>query len=103
MGTSAEGDKKKDEKKEKKKPASEEKMALEKRMEEYRVQLKQEFGYSDKDIKADPALQTQVNIHNRFVSLGADPNFCLRVSRTNIFSSRTFLSILGIWTDAPLM
>merc|ERR1712151_1389295 len=52
--TSAEGDKKKDEKKEKKKPASEEKMALEKRMEEYRVQLKQEFGYSDKDIKADP-------------------------------------------------
>merc|ERR1712151_797519 len=48
--TSAEGD----EKKEKKKPASEEKMALEKRMEEYRVQLKQEFGYSDKDIKADP-------------------------------------------------
>merc|ERR1712048_221215 len=52
--TSAEGDKKKDDKKEKKKPASEEKMALEKRMEEYRVQLKQEFGYSDKDIKADP-------------------------------------------------
>merc|ERR1712187_889046 len=52
--TSAEGDKKKDEKKEKKKPASEEKMALEKRMEEYRVQLKSEFGYSDKDIKADP-------------------------------------------------
>merc|ERR1712232_1448711 len=52
--TLAEGDKKKDEKKEKKKPASEEKMALEKRMEEYRVQLKQEFGYSDKDIKADP-------------------------------------------------
>merc|ERR1712039_911802 len=52
--TLAEGDKKKDEKKEKKKPASEEKMALEKKMEEYRVQLKQEFGYSDKDIKADP-------------------------------------------------
>merc|ERR1712039_61125 len=52
--TSAEGDKKKDEKKEKKKPASEEKMALEKRMEEYRLQLKSEFGYSDKDIKADP-------------------------------------------------
>merc|ERR1712176_1468809 len=52
--TLAEGDKKKDEKKEKKKPASEEKMALEKKMEEYRVQLKSEFGYSDKDIKADP-------------------------------------------------
>merc|ERR1712217_941038 len=52
--TLAEGDKKKDEKKEKKKPASEEKMALEKRIEEYRQQLKSEFGYSDKDIKADP-------------------------------------------------
>merc|ERR1712190_640679 len=52
--TLAEGDKKKDEKKEKKKPSSEEKMQLEKKMEEYRVQLKQEFGYSDKDIKADP-------------------------------------------------
>merc|ERR1711920_97803 len=48
--TLAEGDKKK----EKKKPASEEKMALEKRIEEYRQQLKSEFGYSDKDIKADP-------------------------------------------------
>merc|ERR1711866_19775 len=52
--TSADGDKKKDEKKEKKKPASEEKQALEKKMEEYRLQLKAEFGYSDKDIKADP-------------------------------------------------
>merc|ERR1712146_599067 len=52
--TLADGDKKKDEKKEKKKPASEEKMALEKRIEEYRQQLKAEFGYSDKDIKADP-------------------------------------------------
>merc|ERR1712115_348472 len=41
--TLAEGDKKKDEKKEKKKPASEEKMALEKRIEEYRQQLKSEF------------------------------------------------------------
>jgi len=52
--TLAEGDKKKDEKKEKKKPASEEKMSLEKKIEEYRLQLKSEFGYSDKDIKADP-------------------------------------------------
>merc|ERR1712084_50401 len=52
--TLAEGDKKKDEKKEKKKPSSEEKMQLEKRIEEYRLQLKSEFGYSDKDIKADP-------------------------------------------------
>eukprot|EP00928_Gymnodinium_smaydae_P012094 TRINITY_DN143_c0_g1_i1.p1 TRINITY_DN143_c0_g1~~TRINITY_DN143_c0_g1_i1.p1 ORF type:complete len:282 (-),score=111.16 TRINITY_DN143_c0_g1_i1:251-1030(-) len=52
--TLAEGDKKKDDKKEKKKPASEEKMNLEKKIEEYRMQLKAEFGYSDKDIKADP-------------------------------------------------
>merc|ERR1712078_882837 len=52
--TLADGDKKKDDKKEKKKPASEEKMVLEKRIEEYRQQLKAEFGYSDKDIKADP-------------------------------------------------
>merc|ERR1711972_771452 len=52
--TLADGDKKKDEKKDKKKPASEEKAALQAKMEEYRLQLKQEFGYSDKDIKADP-------------------------------------------------
>merc|ERR1712084_81665 len=49
--TLADGDKKKDEKKDKKKPASEEKMALEKRMAEYELQLKQEFGYTAKDIK----------------------------------------------------
>eukprot|EP00928_Gymnodinium_smaydae_P073391 TRINITY_DN565_c0_g1_i2.p1 TRINITY_DN565_c0_g1~~TRINITY_DN565_c0_g1_i2.p1 ORF type:complete len:257 (-),score=115.28 TRINITY_DN565_c0_g1_i2:166-936(-) len=55
--TLAEGDKKKDDKKEKKKPASEEKMALEKKIEEYRLQLKADFGYSDKDIKADPDFQ----------------------------------------------
>merc|ERR1712125_2584 len=55
--TLAEGDKKKDEKKDKKKPASEEKQALEKRMEEYRAQLKSEFGYTDKDILADPDYQ----------------------------------------------
>merc|ERR1712048_801269 len=52
--TLAEGDKKKDEKKKEKKASSEEKLNLEKKIEEYRVQLKQEFGYSDKDIKADP-------------------------------------------------
>merc|ERR1712176_306754 len=51
--TLADGDKKKDEKKDKKKPASEEKSALQAKMEEYRLQLKQEFGYTDKDIKAD--------------------------------------------------
>merc|ERR1712187_462582 len=50
----ADGDKKKDEKKDKKKPASEEKAALQAKMEEYRMQLKQEFGYTDKDIKGDP-------------------------------------------------
>jgi len=53
----ADGDKKKDDKKkaEKKKAGgSEEKLALEKKIEDYRLQLKAEFGYSDKDIKADP-------------------------------------------------
>merc|ERR1711904_572796 len=52
--TLAEGDKKRDEKKKEKKGSSEEKLNLEKKIEEYRVQLKSEFGYSDKDIKADP-------------------------------------------------
>jgi len=52
--TLAEGDKKKDEKKKEKKASSEEKLNLEKKIEEYRMQLKSEFGYSDKDIKADP-------------------------------------------------
>merc|ERR1712187_126186 len=52
--TLADGDKKKGEKKDKKKPQSEEKQALEKKMEDYRMQLKTEFGYTDKDIKADP-------------------------------------------------
>merc|ERR1712050_240122 len=36
---------------------TEEKMALEKKVEEYRLQLKSEFGYSDKDIKGDPDMQ----------------------------------------------
>jgi len=49
-----EGDNKKDDKKAAKKAGSLEKVALEKQIEEYRVQLKQEFGYTDKDIKADP-------------------------------------------------
>merc|ERR1711976_752149 len=48
---------KKEEKKAPKKAASQEKMELEKKIEEYRVQLKQEFGYTDKDIKADPDMQ----------------------------------------------
>merc|ERR1712151_335873 len=56
--TLVEGDKKKgDDKKKDKSNKTEEKMALEKKVEEYRVQLKQEFQYSDKDIKADPDMQ----------------------------------------------
>merc|ERR1712228_801659 len=50
--TLAEGDKKKDDKKKDKGKKTEEKMALEQKIEEYRLQLKSEFGYSDKDIKA---------------------------------------------------
>merc|ERR1712113_618488 len=49
--TLADADKKKGDNKKK------EKMALEKKVEEYRLQLKSEFGYSDKDIKADPDMQ----------------------------------------------
>jgi len=51
---------KKEEKKAPKKQASQEKMELEKKIEEYRLQLKQEFGYTDKDIKADPDMQDLV-------------------------------------------
>merc|ERR1711957_861050 len=53
--TLAEDDKKKD-----KSNKTEEKMALEKKVEEYRLQLKSEFQYSDKDIKADPDMQEMV-------------------------------------------
>merc|ERR1712187_542866 len=56
--TLADADKKKgDGKKKEKSNKTEEKMALEKKVEEYRLQLKSEFGYSDKDIKADPDMQ----------------------------------------------
>merc|ERR1712217_726961 len=56
--TLADGDKKKgDDKKKEKSNKTEEKMALEKKVEEYRLQLKSEFGYSDKDIKGDPDRQ----------------------------------------------
>merc|ERR1712110_1249375 len=51
------GDKKKDDKKKDKGKKTEEKMALEQKIEDYRLQLKSEFGYSDKDIKADPDMQ----------------------------------------------
>merc|ERR1719295_1651636 len=50
-------DGKKDDKKKEKKVSSAEKMALEKKIEEYKVSLKNDFGYSDKDIKADPDFQ----------------------------------------------
>merc|ERR1712099_214587 len=54
----ADGDKKKgDDKKKDKAAKSQEKLALEAKIEEYRLQLKQEFQYSDKDIKADPDMQ----------------------------------------------
>merc|ERR1712063_211755 len=54
----ADADKKKnDDKKKDKANKTEEKMALEKKVEEYRLQLKSEFQYSDKDIKADPDMQ----------------------------------------------
>merc|ERR1711972_1091154 len=56
--TLADADKKKgDDKKKEKSNKTEEKMALEKKVEEYRLQLKSEFQYSDKDIKADPDMQ----------------------------------------------
>jgi len=55
--SAADADKKKDDKKAAKKASSTEKMELDKKIEEYRAQLKQDFGYSDKDIKADPDMQ----------------------------------------------
>lgn len=53
----AEGEKKPEEKKKVLKIDSEEKQKLKDRIEEYRMQLKTEFGYSDKEIKADPDMQ----------------------------------------------
>jgi len=53
--TLADGDKKKgDDKKKDKSNKTEESMTLAKKIEDYRGQLKSEFGYTDKDIKADP-------------------------------------------------
>jgi len=54
LGLNADG--KKDEKKEKK-ASSAEKLELEKKIEEYKASLKADFGYSDKDVKADPDFQ----------------------------------------------
>merc|ERR1712203_1198823 len=54
----ADGDKKKgDDKKKDKAAKSQEKLALEAKIEEYRLQLMNEFKYSAKDIKADPDMQ----------------------------------------------
>merc|ERR1712151_911644 len=54
----ADGDKKKgDDKKKDKANASAEKLALQTKIEEYRLQLMNEFKYSAKDIKADPDMQ----------------------------------------------
>jgi len=50
-------DGKKDDKKKEKKASSAEKLALEKKIEEYKSSLRNDFGYSDKDIKADPDFQ----------------------------------------------
>merc|ERR1712046_560035 len=54
----ADADKKKsDDKKKDKANKTEEKMALEKKVEEYRLHLKSEFQYSDKVNKADPDMR----------------------------------------------
>jgi len=61
--TLADGDgKKKEDKKDKesKSNKTEEKMALEKKIEDYRLELIQNFGYSNKDIKADPDMAEMV-------------------------------------------
>jgi len=50
-------DGKKDDKKKEKKASSGEKLALEKKIEEYKTSLRNDFGYSDKDIKGDPDFQ----------------------------------------------
>lgn len=50
-------DGKKDDKKKEKKASSTEKLALEKKIEEYKNSLRNDFGYSEKDIKADPDFQ----------------------------------------------
>merc|ERR1712048_1043108 len=56
--TAADGDKKKgDDKKKEKVNQSAEKLALQAKIEEYRLQLINEFQYSAKDIKADPDMQ----------------------------------------------
>merc|ERR1712156_1019480 len=53
----ADGGKKKDDKKAEKKADSTEKANLKQKIDDYRQELKEKFGYSDKDIKADPDMQ----------------------------------------------
>lgn len=50
-------DGKKEEKKKEKKVSSAEKLSLEKKIDEYKSSLRNDFGYSEKDIKADPDFQ----------------------------------------------
>lgn len=57
LGLDADGKKEDDKKKKEKKVSSAEKLALEKKIEDYRLSLKADFGYSDKDIKNDPDYQ----------------------------------------------
>merc|ERR1712113_1162542 len=59
-GSTASGKKDEKEKKEIKANKSEEKMALEAKIEEYRLQLQTEFRYSPKEIKADPDMADMV-------------------------------------------
>jgi len=57
LGLDADGKKEDDKKKKEKKVSSAEKMALDKKIEDYRLSLKADFGYTDKDIKNDPDYQ----------------------------------------------
>jgi len=61
----ADAGKKDDKKKDKKANSSEEKLDLAKKMEDYRLQLKSEYGYSDKDIKADPDFADMQKEYNK--------------------------------------
>lgn len=54
------GKKKDDKKKPEKSNASADKIALQEKIEAYRLELKQQFSYSDKDIKNDPDMQDMV-------------------------------------------
>lgn len=57
LGLGADGKKDDDGKKKDKKQSSTEKLALEKKTEDYKISLRNDFGYSDKDIKNDPDMQ----------------------------------------------